>query len=69
MRVAELADDRRIARPRPRAGLHEARSAEPQNSRIEACRPALHSTGFEPFLIAALLGLCLWGLILTPIFL
>ncbi len=61
MQVAQLADDRRLHR--------EAGRRPPMVPRVVAAQPRRQTTGFEPFLIAALLGLCLWALILTPIFL
>lgn len=74
MRLAELADDRRRARaeggatrveelPRPKTG-RQCRHTTGSHSTGRRS-----TTGFEPFLIAALLGLVLWALILTAIFL
>jgi hypothetical protein len=71
MRLAELADDPR----HPREGWgRERREREGREGTRPAARPTRRAvrqqrTGFEPFLIAAVLGLGIWALILTPLFL
>jgi hypothetical protein len=52
------------ARAAPRPETHPHRG----EGRPGARRGQREGTGFEPFLIAAVLGLILWALILTPFF-
>jgi hypothetical protein len=74
MRVGELNARRRVAtepRPAPRARAKEPSrppSREAPRPPARARRQLPERTGFEPFLIAAVLGLCIWALILLPLF-
>jgi hypothetical protein len=63
--MAELADDHRLRHEGHECARHRAR---PQARRRRAAARQ-QPTGFEPFLIAAVLGLGIWALILTAIFL
>ncbi len=73
MPVAELVEFRQILREAKRRSAGEAKRRSAGDARRSTPRRARRRpvpqepTGFEPFLIAAPLGLCLWALIIWAV--